>query len=93
MREREKMEKIEPASNFIDTRRGGVHVRGVLEVVVFSPNRRCTVDAYYRKYTVPYWRVRRQAWRSSWACGDCAGVPVAYVGVMASPVEGTVLRP
>ena len=32
-----------------------------------SPNWGCAVTNYCRKYTVPYWRVTRRAWRSSWA--------------------------
>ena len=31
------------------------------------------------------------SWAASWPCGDHAGVPAAPAGVMASPVEGTVL--
>ena len=45
---RELIEKIEPASPFIDTRRGGVHVREGEEVVIFSPNRGRTVNNYCR---------------------------------------------
>ena len=32
-----------------------------------SPNWGRAVVDYYRKYTVPHWRVRRRAWWSSWA--------------------------
>ena len=39
---------------------------GGSEVVVFSPNRGCTIDVYCRKYTVSHWRVRRRAWQLSW---------------------------
>ena len=37
---------------FIDTRRDGVHAQGIMEVVVFSPNRGGVVIEYCGKYTV-----------------------------------------
>ena len=45
---REMIEKIEPASPFIDTREGGVHVREGEGVAVFSPNQGRTVNNYCR---------------------------------------------
>ena len=43
-----------PTPPFIDTRRDGVHVQGIMEVVVFSQNRGGAVIEYYGKYTVGY---------------------------------------
>jgi hypothetical protein len=37
---------------FIDTRRDGVHAQGIMEVIVFSPNRGGAVIEYCEKYTV-----------------------------------------
>ena len=56
-----------PPPPFIDTRRGGVHLRRGLEVVVFSPKRGRAVDVCCRKYTVWHRRVRRRAWQLSYA--------------------------
>ena len=85
-----------PPPPFIDTRRGGVHVRRGLEVVVLPPNRWCAVDVYCRKYTVWHWRSWRRACscprRHPWSCGGRAGVLTAPVGVVAVVVEGTVLQ-
>ena len=39
---------------FIVTRRDGVHAQGIMEVVVFSPNRGGAVIEYCGKYTVGY---------------------------------------
>ena len=84
-----------PPPPFIDTRRGGVHVREISGVVVFSPNRGRTVSSCCRKYTVEHWRVWRWAWQLSWEtpwpCGDRACVLMTPVGVVVVAVEGTVL--
>ena len=48
------MDKIEPASPFIDTRRGGIHAQEIAEVVVFSLNRRGAVVEHCRKCTMGY---------------------------------------
>ena len=65
---------------------------GGMEVVGFSPNLGRAVVDHCRKYAILHWRVWRRAWQSSWAmswpCGDRAGIPVASVGVVSSPVEG-----
>jgi hypothetical protein len=85
-----------PPPPFIDTRRGEVHVRGDRSSRRLPPNKGCAVAGYYWKYTVGYWRVRRRAWKLSWAapwsCGDRAGILVAHVGVVVVAVEGTVLH-
>ena len=56
--------KGSPPPPFIDTRRDGVHAQGIVQVVVFSPNRRGAVVEHCGKYTVGVWR---RAWQSSWA--------------------------
>ena len=85
-----------PPPPFIDTRRGGVHVREGEEIIVFSLNRGRTVDSYCRKYTLGYWRLRRRACgrpgRRPWPCGDCAGVIAAPTGGHGGAVESTVLQ-
>ena len=85
--------KIEPASPFIDTRRGGVHVQEIVEVVVFSPNRGGTVVEQCGKYIVGYavWCESRPG-RHPWPCGDRAGVLVDPAGGVVVGVEGTVLQ-
>ena len=51
---------------------------------------------YYRKYTVPHWRVRRRACinpgHRPWPCGDRDGVLVAPAGGVVVAVGGTVLQ-
>ena len=44
-----------------------MYMHGGSEVVVFSPNRGCVVDVYFRKYTVRHWRLWHWAWQLSWA--------------------------
>ena len=82
-----------PSPPFIDTRRDGVHVQGIVKVVVFSPNHGGAVVEHCGKYTVGYgaWRGSRPA-RRTWSCGDRAGVLIAPMGVMAVAVEGTGLH-
>ena len=48
---------------FIDIRRDGVHVQGIVEVVVFSPNRGGAVFEHCGKYTVGYGADRVKASR------------------------------
>ena len=43
-----------PPPPFIDTWRDGVHAQGIVEVVVFSPNRGGAVVEHCGKYTVGY---------------------------------------
>ena len=44
--------KGSPPPPFIDTKRDGVHVQGIVEVVVFPPNRGGAVVEHCGKYTV-----------------------------------------
>jgi len=78
---------------FIGTRRGGVHAQEIVEVVVFSPNRRGAVVEHCEKYIVGYgaWRGRHPGHRP-WPCGDHAGVPVAPVCGVFIAVGGTILQ-
>ena len=43
-----------PPPPFIDTRTDGVHAQGIVEIVVFSPNRGGAVVEHCGKYTVGY---------------------------------------
>ena len=74
---------------FIDTRRDGVHAQGIMEVVVFSPNRRGAVFEHCGKYTVGYGAGRGSR---PWSCGDRAGVLAAPAGGVVVAVGGTVLQ-
>ena len=69
---------------------------GGSEVVVFSPNRGCTVDVYCRKYTMSHWRVRRRAWQLSRAMSlilrRSRRRSGSSLGIVAVAVEGTVLQ-
>ena len=78
---------------FIDTRRDGVHVLGIMEVVVFSPNHGGAVVEHCRKYTAGYgvWRGSRPVCRP-WPYGDRAGVLVAPTGGVVVAVGGTILQ-
>ena len=69
-----------PPPPFIDTRRGGVYVRKISRVGVFSPNRGRAVYGCCRKYTVEHWRVWRQAWQASWEPFSLAGIAPASCG-------------
>ena len=44
--------KGSPPPPFIDTRKDGVHAQGIVEVVVFPPNRGGAVVEHCGKYTV-----------------------------------------
>ena len=85
--------KESPPPPFIDTRRDGVHAQGIVEVVVFSPNRGGAVVGHCGKYTVEYggWRDRRPGCRP-WPCGDRAGVLVVPASGVVAAVEGTILQ-
>ena len=63
------------------------------EVIVFSPNRGGAVVEHCGKYTVGYGAGRGSCpGRLPGLCGDRAGILMAPVGVVAFPVEGTVLH-
>ena len=80
-----------PPTLFIDTRRDGVLAQGVVEVVVFSPNRGGAVVEHCGKYTVGYGAGRGcHPGHRPWSCGDHAGVLAAPADGMVAPVEGTV---
>jgi len=85
--------KIEPASPFIDTRRGGIHAQEIAEVVVLSLNRGGAVVEHCRKCTMGY-DVRRGSHpgHRPWPCGDHAGVLTALEGGVVVPVESIVPR-
>ena len=69
-----------PPPPFIDTRRDGVHVQGIVEVVVF-PNRGGTVVEHCGKYTVGYGVGRGSCpGHRPWSCRDRAGVLAAPAG-------------
>ena len=72
---------------FIDTRRDSVHAQGIVEVVVFSPNRGDAVFEHCGKYTVGYGAGRGSR---PWSCGDHAGVLAAPAGGVVVAVGGTV---
>ena len=60
-----------PPPPFIDTRRDGVHVQGIVEVVVFSPNRVGAVVEHCGKYTVGDGTGRgSRPGHRPWSCGD-----------------------
>ena len=82
-----------PPPPFIDTRRDGLHAQGIVEVVVFSPNRGGAVVEHCKKYAAGYgaWCGSRHG-RRPWPCGDHAGVLIAPVGGVAVAVGGTVLQ-
>ena len=70
-----------PPPPFIDTRRGGVHAQGIVEVVVLSPNRGGAVVEHCGKYIVGYGAGRGSCpGHCSWLCGDRAGVLTAPAG-------------
>jgi len=85
---------IESAPPFIDTRRGGVHVREG-EKSPFLPESGAHSEQLLQKVRCGAPKIMalavRLSWAASWPCKDHAGVPAAPVGVVASPVEGTVL--
>ena len=85
--------KGSPPPLFIYTRRDSVHVQGIMEVVVFSPNRGGAVVEHCRKYTVGYgvWLGSRPG-RRPWPYGDRAGVLTALAGGVVVPVKSTVPR-
>jgi hypothetical protein len=67
-----------PPPPFIGTRRDGVHAQGIVEVVVFSPNRGGAVVEHCGKYTVGYGARRgSRPGHRPWSCGDRAGVLAA----------------
>ena len=84
--------KIKLASSFYRCKEARCTCTG--EVVVFSPNRGRAMAEYYRKYTVPHWRVRHRVCSRPgcrpWSCGDRAGILVAPAGGMVVAVEGIV---
>ena len=85
--------KGSPPSPFIDTRRDGVHTQGIVEVVVFSPNRGDAVVEHCRKYTVGHGVGRGTCPRyRPWSCGDCAGVLLAPAGGVVIVVGCTVFQ-
>ena len=82
-----------PPSLFIDARRDGVHAQGIVEVVVFSPNRGGAVVEHCGKYTVGYGAGRdSRPEHRPWSCGDRAGVLAAAAGGVVIAVGGTVLQ-
>ena len=82
-----------PPPPFIDTRRDGVHAQGIMEVVVFSPNRGGAVVEHCGKYTVGYGAGRgSRPEHRPWSCGDCAGVLAAPAGGVVVAVWGTILQ-
>ena len=88
--------KGSPPPPFIDTRRDGVHAQGIVEVVVFSPNRRGAVVKHCGKYTVGH-GVRRGSHPGyrPWSCGDRAGVlpaPASSSGGILRAPQVKVLR-
>ena len=69
------------------------NAQGIVEVVVFPPNRGGAVVEHCRKCTVGYsiWRGSRPG-RRPWSCRDHAGVLVAPAGGVVVAVGGTVLQ-
>ena len=83
--------KGSPPPPFIDTRRDGVHAQGIVEVVVFPPNRGGAVVEHCGKYTVGHGvgRGSRLGHRPR-PCGDRAGILTAPAGGVLVAVGCTV---
>src|SRR6185312_1659363 len=82
-----------PPPPFIDTMRDGVHAHGIVEVVVFSPNRGGAVVKHCGKYTVGYGAGRGSCpGHRLWSCGDRGGVLATPAGGVVVAVGGTVLQ-
>ena len=81
--------KGKPASPFYRHKEGHYTCTGIVEVIVFSPNRGGAVVEQCGKYTVG-----NDARRGSrpWSCGDFAGVLAAPAGGVVVAVGGTVLQ-
>ena len=78
---------------FIDTRRDSVHAQGIMEVVVFSPNRGGAVVEHCGKYTGGYGAGRgSHPGHRPWSCRDHAGFLAAPAGGVVIAVGGTVLQ-
>ena len=69
------------------------NIQGIVEVVVFSPNRGGAVVEHYGKYTVGrgVGRGSRPGYRP-WSCGDRAGALPALAGGVVVAVGCTVLQ-
>ena len=85
--------KGSPPPLFIDTRSDGVHAQGIVEVVVFSPNRGGAVVEHCGKYTVGHdvGRGSHLGHRPQ-PCGDRAGILTAPAGGVVVAVGCTVFQ-